>query len=246
MTVEGRVPLDAQDGVVWRRVEDPALYLGFTLKRFLALRGVEVRGRVRRGEVPEGARLLAVSRSENLGAVVRALEKLSNNFVAEQLLKTLGAERGGAPGTWEKGVAAVGEYLSAVGLPPGSYVLRNGSGLNDTNRFSTRQVVAVLRDAWGRFPVMADYVAALPIAGRDGTTRARMPAAAGRLRAKTGSLAGVGSLSGYVETAAGERLAFSILVNDSPAGYRATVRAIDAVGELLAAAGDPAAVLPPR
>ena len=236
--VQGQVGVGDAERVVWRRVDDPALYFGATLKRLLALRGVEVKGRVRRGLAPEGTVTLATSSSEGLGAIVRKLEKLSSNFVAEQLLKALGAELSGAPGSWPKGVAAVEGYLTEAGLAPGSYLLRNGSGLNDANRFSARQVVTVLRDAWRRFPVMADFVAALPVAGRDGTTRTRMPAAAGRLRAKTGSLAGAVSLSGYVETAAGERLAFSVLVNDfRPGERRAAVRAIDALGEALAAAG---------
>ncbi|HVP14839.1 MAG TPA: D-alanyl-D-alanine carboxypeptidase, partial [Terriglobales bacterium] len=64
-----------------------------------------------------------------LGDVVRRLLKHSNNFVAEQILKTLGAERKGAPGTWPKGVEAVEDFLAEAGLPRGSYVMKNGSGL---------------------------------------------------------------------------------------------------------------------
>jgi D-alanyl-D-alanine carboxypeptidase/D-alanyl-D-alanine-endopeptidase (penicillin-binding protein 4) len=76
----------------------------------------------------------------------------------------------------------------------------------------------------------------LPIAGKDGTTRYRMEGTEGRLRAKTGTLESVTSLSGYVETAGHERLVFSILVNDF-VGRANTVRAVDAVGSALAAAG---------
>jgi len=84
---------------------------------------------------------------------------------------------------------------------------------------------------------MADFMAALPVAGKDGTTRWRMESTEGRLRAKTGTLEGVTSLSGFVETAARERLVFSILVNDFPGRPQLTVRAVDAVGSALAAAG---------
>jgi D-alanyl-D-alanine carboxypeptidase/D-alanyl-D-alanine-endopeptidase (penicillin-binding protein 4) len=89
---------------------------------------------------------------------------------------------------------------------------------------------------------MADFVASLPVAGRDGTIRRRMGGsqAAGMLRAKTGTLDGVTSLSGYVETAAGDRLAFAILVNDVRGGRGGAVRAVDALGGALAAAGRPA------
>ena len=235
--VDGRVPVGSRDQVLYRKIDDPAIYFGATLKRLLELRGVKVTGQVRRASVAVGARLLLVSDSEALGEVVRKLQKTSNNFIAEQLLKTLGAEKKGAPGTWPKGVEAVEDFLAEAGVARGSYVMRNGSGLNDTNRFSARQTVTLLREMWRRFPLMADFLAALPVAGKDGTTRWRMETTEGRLRAKTGTLDGVTSLSGYVETAAHDRLVFSILVNDFPGRAHLTVRAVDAVGSALAAAG---------
>jgi serine-type D-Ala-D-Ala carboxypeptidase/endopeptidase (penicillin-binding protein 4) len=238
--VEGRIPAGSRDQVFYRKVDDPPAYFGATLKRLLELRGVKVSGQVRRGVVPADARLLTVAESEALGEIVRRLEKTSNNFIAEQLLKTLGAEKKGAPGSWPKGIQAVEDFLAEVGIPRGSYVMRNGSGLNDTNRFSARQTVTLLRDVWRRFPVVADFVAALPVAGKDGTTRWRMEATEGRVRAKTGTLEGVTALSGFVETAARDRLVFSILVNDYAGRAHLTVRAVDAVGSALAAAGRPA------
>jgi D-alanyl-D-alanine carboxypeptidase/D-alanyl-D-alanine-endopeptidase (penicillin-binding protein 4) len=235
--VEGRLPAGSRPQVFWRKIDDPAAYFGSTLKRLLELRGVKVTGGVKRGLVPPQARLVAVAQSESLAEIVRRLDKTSNNFVAEQLLKTLGAERKGPPGTWPKGVEAVEDFLAEAGIPRGTYVMKNGSGLNDTNRFSARQTVTLLRDMWRRFPVMPDFLAALPVAGRDGTIRFRMDGTEGRLRAKTGTLDNVTSLSGYVETAARERLVFSILVNDYPGRAHLTVRAVDAVGGALAAAG---------
>ena len=235
--VNGRLPVGAGDAVFYRKIDDPPAYFGWTLKRLLELRGVKVSGKVRSGAVPPTARLLAVADSVSLGEIVRKLEKTSNNFVAEQLLKTLGAEKKGAPGTWPKGVEAVEDFLAEAGIPRGAYVMKNGSGLNDANRFSSRQTVTLLREMWRRFPVMADFLAALPVAGKDGTTRWRMEGTEGRLRAKTGTLESVTSLSGYVETIGHDRLVFSILVNDFPGRAHATVRAVDAVGSALAAAG---------
>jgi D-alanyl-D-alanine carboxypeptidase/D-alanyl-D-alanine-endopeptidase (penicillin-binding protein 4) len=237
IVVEGRLPVGTRDQVFWRKVDDPPVYFGHTLKRLLELRGVKVMGQVKRGGVPPTAKLVAVAESEALGEVVRKLQKTSNNFMAEQILKTLGAEKKGAPGSWAKGVEAVEDFLADAGIPRGAYVMKNGSGLNDTNRFSARQTVTLLREMWRRFPLMADYLAALPVAGKDGTTRWRMDGTEGRLRAKTGTLETVTSLSGYVETAAHERLAFSILVNDFPGRAHLVVRAVDAVGSALAASG---------
>jgi D-alanyl-D-alanine carboxypeptidase/D-alanyl-D-alanine-endopeptidase (penicillin-binding protein 4) len=222
-----------------RKIDEPALYLGHTLRRLLELRGVSFRGRVRTGEVAEGARLVHVEESDSLAEIVRGLNKTSNNFVAEQLLKTLGAEAKGAPGTWAKGVAAVEDFLAEVGLERGAYLMKNGSGLNDTNRFSARQLVAVLRAMWARFPLQPEFIASLPVAGRDGTIRWRMEGteAQGRLRAKTGTLENVTSLSGYVQTAGKRTLAFSVLVNDFPGRASGAVRSVDAMGSALAASG---------
>jgi D-alanyl-D-alanine carboxypeptidase/D-alanyl-D-alanine-endopeptidase (penicillin-binding protein 4) len=239
--VEGRVPLGARPQVVWRKIDDPPAYFAATLRRLLELRGVKVSGRFRLGPVPASAKLLHVAESEPLGEIARRLNKHSNNFVAEQIVKALGAQVKGPPGTWPKGIAAIEEFLAEAGIPRGAYVMKNGSGLNDANRFSARQTVTLLRAMWRRFPVLAEFLSSLPIAGRDGTIRWRMGGsqAEGMLRAKTGTLEGVTSLSGYVETAAGDRLAFAVLVNDFTA-RRGIVRAVDAVGGALAAAGRPA------
>jgi len=239
IVVEGRIPAGSRPQVVWRKIDEPALYLGHTLRRLLDLRGVKTTGRVRVGDVPEGARLVHVAESESLAEVVRRLNKTSNNFVAEQILKTLGAKVKGAPGSWAKGIAAAEEFLADVGVQRGAYVMKNGSGLNDTNRFSARQLVTLLRAMWARFPLQAEYVASLPVAGRDGTIRFRMEGseAEGRLRAKTGTLEHVTSLSGYVQTAGGRTLAFAVLVNDYSGRAANVVRSVDAIGTALAASG---------
>ena len=243
--VDGRVPLGSRPQAVWRKIDDPALYLGHTIRKLLQLRGVAVTGRVRVGEVPPGAKLVHVAESDSLAEIVWRLNKTSSNFVAEQLLKTMGAEVKGAPGSWAKGVAAAEEFLAEVGVPRGAYVMKNGSGLNDTNRFSARQLVTLLRAMWARFPLQAEYVSSLPVAGRDGTIRWRMEGteAVGRLRAKTGTLENVTSLSGYVETAAHRTLAFAVLVNDYPGRAHAGVRSVDARGAALAASGGSPAAL---
>jgi D-alanyl-D-alanine carboxypeptidase/D-alanyl-D-alanine-endopeptidase (penicillin-binding protein 4) len=239
IVVDGRLPLGGRAQVFYRKIDNPTFYFGYTLKRLLEARGIQVQGRVRRGAVPAGARLLYVHQSEALAEIVRRLNKHSNNFMAEQLVKALGAEAKGPPGTWPKGIEAIEDFLAEVGLPRGAYVMKNGSGLNDANRFSARQTVTLLREMWKRFPLMPEYLTALPVAGRDGTIRWRMEGtdAAGRLRAKTGTLEGVTSLSGYVETRGHQHLAFAVFVNDYPGRHSAIVRAVDAIGSAMAATG---------
>jgi serine-type D-Ala-D-Ala carboxypeptidase/endopeptidase (penicillin-binding protein 4) len=239
IVVRGTVPATGQS-VVYRRIDQPPLYYGHTLKMLLEQRGVHVRGKVRVGSVPEHLHLLYVASSETFDLVLKRMNKTSNNFIAEQLMKALGAEMKGAPGSTAKGVQATEDFLEKeVGLPRGSYVLKNGSGMNDTDRFSPAQMARVLKTMAERFPFSAEYLSSVPIGGKDGTLKWRFEGSdvAGRLRAKTGTLENVCALSGVVQTAGGETLAFSVLVNDFSGRTGPVVQTIDAVGTALLASG---------
>ncbi len=240
LEIRGTVPSDKGTWSVWKRIDEPALYFGSTLKMLLVQRGVKVKGKVRLGVASSNARTLYVAQSETLDIVLKKLNKFSSNFVAEQLIKTMGAEARGVPGTTLKGIDAVEEFLEKeVGLARGTYVMKNGSGLNDTNRFSAAQTNRLLLAMARRFPVMPEYLSALGIAGKDGTLKYRFEGseAVGRLRAKTGTLESVSALSGYVQAVNGERFVFSILVNDFPGRSGTVVQHIDALGAAVAAMG---------
>jgi D-alanyl-D-alanine carboxypeptidase/D-alanyl-D-alanine-endopeptidase (penicillin-binding protein 4) len=243
IVVEGRIPKGAEPVVLFRRVGDPTFYYGQTLRLMLKKRGIRVSGRVKRGAAPESAVLLQSYESPSLAEIVRDMNKVSSNFIAEMLVKTLGAELKGSPGSWAKGLEVAEDLLGELGLPRGTYVLKNGSGLNDTNRFSARQMATLLGAMWKRFPVAAEFVASLGIAARDGTMRLRMEGtdAAGRLRAKTGTLEHVTALSGYVQSLGGERFVFSVLVNDWSGRSAPIISSIDRLGVMLAAIGAPEA-----
>ncbi len=226
----------------WRKIDNPPMYFGQTLKHMLGMRGVRVKGRVRlaAAPIPRDAKLLHVSQSETLDVIIKRLNKVSSNFVAEQLIKTLGAEVKGAPGTHAKGIEVVEEFLAReVGVPRGTYVMRNGSGLNDANRFSAAQVNKLLLYSVQSFPTMPEFLSSLGIAGKDGTLRWRFEGsdAVGRLRAKTGTLENVSALSGYVVAVGGERFAFSMMANDYPGRAGPVVRGLDAIGAAVASLG---------
>jgi serine-type D-Ala-D-Ala carboxypeptidase/endopeptidase (penicillin-binding protein 4) len=243
LTVEGVVPLEKGVWSVWKKVDSPPLYFGYTLRSVLNARGIKVKGRIRTGETPRSARMFFTSQSETLDMVLKRLNKTSSNFVAEQLLKTLGAELKGQPGTSAQGAQAVEDFLSSeVGLPRGSFIMRNGSGLNDANRFSATQTVALLEYMWRRLSLTPEYISALPIGGKDGTLKYRFEGtdAVGRLRAKTGTLENVTALSGYVQAVGGERFAFSIMVNDFAGRVSQVVQHLDTLGAAVAAVGSTA------
>ncbi len=243
LEAKGMVPHDKGAWSVWKKIDQPALYFGFTLKALLVQRGVKVKGRLRQGVVPYGQKMLHVAQSESLDIVLKRLNKNSSNFIAEQLIKTLGAEVRGTPGSHAQGISVVEDFLEKeVGLARGSYVMKNGSGLNDANRFSAAQSNRLLVHMIERFPVMPEYLSALGIAGKDGTLKYRFEGsdAVGRLRAKTGTLETVSALSGYVQAVGGERFVFSVMVNDFAGRAGTVVPHIDALGAAVAASGSPA------
>lgn len=244
----GRLPIGSGEVHTWRKIDDPGLYFGHTLKRFLSMRGISVKGTIRRGTAPTantgdiGPITLVLHRSRTLDSVLKHVNKNSSNIVAEALVKTLGAKVYGTPGTWKTGLYAIERYLDAeVGLNPGTYVMKNGSGLNDVNRFSTHQINQLLLAMWRRFPTSPEFMSSLGIAGHDGTVQFRMAdtPAAGRLRAKTGTLENVSALSGYVQNIGGDKWAFSIVANDFPGRAGKIVPLLDAIGAAIAGQGNP-------
>lgn len=242
--VAGRVPVGSLPTTAWRKIDQPAFFFGQTLKALLERRGVKVKGRVRRAATPRDAQPYLLHLSETLDVMLKKTNKSSNNFMAETLLKALGAQATGQPGTWADGVAAIEEFLSReVGIPLGTFVMKNGSGLNDTNRFSAAQLCKLLRYMHAHFPLAPEFLSSLPIAGKDGTIHTRMEGtdAAGRLRAKTGTLENVSSLSGYVETVGGEALVFALVVNDFSGRLGPVINGVDAVGIAVAGFGQPGA-----
>ncbi|HEY3451469.1 MAG TPA: D-alanyl-D-alanine carboxypeptidase/D-alanyl-D-alanine-endopeptidase [Myxococcales bacterium] len=242
--VAGRIPLGSLPTTAWRKIDQPTFFFGHSLKALLERRGIKVKGRVRRGAAPKDAQPYLLHQGETLDVVLKRVNKNSSNFMAEQLVKTLGAQATGSPGTWADGISAIEDFLSReVGIPLGTFVMKNGSGLNDTNRFSAAQICKLLRYMHAHFPLAPEYISSLPIAGKDGTIHTRMEGtdAAGRLRAKTGTLENVSALSGYVETVGGEPLVFSLMVNDFQGRLGPVINGIDAVGIAVAGFGQPGA-----
>ncbi len=199
-----------------RRVTNPVAHFGGSLMQMLKMRGITVKGRMRQGVTPESARALWTDLSPSLREVINVLNHHSSNFVAEMLLKSVGAHVYGAPGTTQKGLSAVASVLEReMGIPQGSYIMGNGSGLNDVNRFTTAQLTRLLRNMANDPVVGPEFVASLAVAGAGGTLSHRMTqsAAQGRLRAKTGTLLGVSALSGLVDTPSHGPVVFSMMVN---------------------------------
>ncbi len=213
--VRGSIPAGGRMGTYRVPVTDPTAFAAGAVAAEFGRQGIAIAGGIRRGATPPGATLLARNLSPPLGEAIRRLNKVSNNFVAEQILKTLGAEAHGAPGTAGKGVRAVRDFLVSIGVPATEFALADGSGLSRENRISPRALVVLLEAAYKDFRLRPEFMASLAVFGVDGTMRKRRRerAAARRVRAKTGILRGVHALSGYAAAENGETLAFSVLMN---------------------------------
>jgi D-alanyl-D-alanine carboxypeptidase/D-alanyl-D-alanine-endopeptidase (penicillin-binding protein 4) len=173
--------------------------------------------------------------SPPLREILPALMKPSQNQIAEILLRTIGLERGGL-GTADSARKIVGQQLLAWGVQPDGFVIRDGSGLSDQDLLTPETIVRVL-DRIQRDTAFATYYNAMPIAGVDGTIDTRMKGtpAEGNVHAKTGTLAKARSLSGYVTSADGERLIFSILANNTTTPGSAVTHVADEIAASLAA-----------
>ena len=215
ITVSGSVPAGSGTRVHYRSLDDGPGYFGAVLRDLLESAGVEVLGSVVSGTAPAGARTLVVHESKPLSLVVRDLNKFSNNFVAEQLLKAMAAHTGGAPGTTAGGVEVLNAHLRAAGADSGSFRIEDGSGFSRNNRLTPRAIVAVIRGAMSEFTTGYEFAASLSVSGTDGTLSDRMgyPELQSAVRAKTGLLDGVTAISGVMENGSGEEVLFSIIVN---------------------------------
>jgi len=219
--VSGRISPRAGEGTFWRSVEDPVAYAGAVIAHQFREAGIEVAGPVRYGTMPPAAHVIAEQFSRSLSEIVYDMNKLSTNFVAEQITKHLGAKRFGPPGSTEKGVAAIEDFLATIGVPKGSAILENGSGLSEASRISSSQLVRILVAAYRDPKLRMEFVQSLSVLGVDGTMKewGRMaPGLVGNVYAKTGTLDGVSTLAGYVPMPGQRLAAFAILANGLPKG----------------------------
>lgn len=217
-----------------RRVAQPAVAAARTLTKRLEKAGVAVSGSPGKGRVPSGWVLAYTEYSPSLATVLKLMNKPSDNFIAEEIAKGLGA-RFRNTGTTAAGVRVESAFLRSSGVSGTAFRLHDGSGLSHGNRLTAGSVVRLLRVMWRRSYGTA-YYQSLAVAGRDGTLSDRMrgTSAQGNVHAKTGTLTGASCLSGYATAANGRRVVFSILMNRPGLSIYAAHGAQDAIAVAIA------------
>jgi D-alanyl-D-alanine carboxypeptidase/D-alanyl-D-alanine-endopeptidase (penicillin-binding protein 4) len=246
-------------------VEDPAEFTAAAFRQALLSRGIKVTGGAEsRHKFPlgngnfaaerqqplklvpgdftsiaapvEGRRVLAAHMSVPMVEEIAMVNKISLNLHAELLLRLLG-KLYGTGGSFEQGSRVVRQFLADAGIGDTDFFLYDGSGLSSDDKITPRAFTRLLSYAstqpWG-----VEWRETLPVAGVSGTLDGRFKNSPlkGRIWAKTGTLAEVNTLSGYVSADSGRMLAFSILVNGRYPGSDVEEQAIDRIAEAIAAA----------
>lgn len=206
-------------------IHDPSMYAGTVFTDLLKARGIQVSGSTVRDASTrqQYARADAATKAQwqvlcifetPLPTAINRCNKDSMNLYAEAFCKRLGATVG--QGSWQNGTTVVGRFLKELGVPDGDFHLDDGSGLSRENAVTADAIVRVLMHNYYSSAKSA-FIDSLPVGGMDGTLRKRFTGTVrGRVFAKTGFIANVSALSGYLKTRGGEWYAFSILMNDIP------------------------------
>lgn len=264
LEVSGSIPLDDRGYNGGVGISHPALLFVYLLRASLAQHGVIITGKSRtagavnqslltvgatlstakaNADPPLSAAIEITSRqSPPLSEVAAHTLKPSQNLYTELILRTLGkvvpppsSAANGVRTAEDSGIEVVKSFVKEAGLNPDALVLTDGSGLSRNDMVTAAATVQLLT-FMSKHKYANALRDALPIAGTDGTLRNRFKGtvAENNLRAKTGSLASAASLSGYVTTAAGENLVFSIIVNNYPSDVEPRTICIDPIAVLLA------------
>ena len=214
-TFSGAFPLSCGERIWHLSVLDHSRYFAAAFGALWEASGGRWNGSSREGVAPADARRIALHESAPLADVIRDVNKYSNNVMARQIFLTLGTETSGRPANAARAAAAVRNWLDDRGLAMPELILENGSGLSRQERLTAKGLARLLRDAFAG-PLMSEFVASLPLVGVDGTMRKRS-GAAGNAHIKTGLLAEVRAVAGYVHASSGRRYAVAAIINHANA-----------------------------
>lgn len=198
---------------------NPLRYAQDWVKHSLKEQQITLNGNVIQGSLPASVVVLASQKSKPLQQLMADTLKPSDNVFADSIFLHTTSILNGSPLNWLQANTVAKRFLEQqTGVNLSQAVLVDGSGLSKQDRVSAKQTVDLLSYIYTHFPITYEFIAALPVSGQDGTLQDRFKSATqqGLVRAKTGTMTGILSLSGYLSAANGHTLAFAIYINRNP------------------------------
>jgi D-alanyl-D-alanine carboxypeptidase/D-alanyl-D-alanine-endopeptidase (penicillin-binding protein 4) len=193
--------------------QEPRLYAKSIILYLLNKYDIKLQGVVKFEERGASRYHFSLHESPMLKELITLQLKNSSNLIAETLLKTLSREKYHQPGSFAQGVSIIKAKLAEAKFDTSRLNIVDGSGLSRYNLISPAQLAALLNKIYFELSVSPELIYALPTAGIDGTLKARLVNYLGKVRAKTGSMGGVSTLAGYLQTKSNKMLSFVIMLN---------------------------------
>lgn len=243
IVLTGYLPMKSSPVTEDINVYDPARYFLTLLKERMEFSRMLVLGTLEEARVPQNAKLFYTF-NRPYGQVIVNLNKTSDNLSAEMTLRAMAYRFFGKPATPENGIKLVDSLITLSGLKYKDYRIVDGSGVSHYNLVTTELLLNVLKYIYYSRPMLFGILYnSFPNAGVDGSLEKRMKntLAFNNLHAKTGSLSGVNSLSGYVTAQNKHLLAFSAIIQNYVGSAQRAIKILDEVGRILAESGAPEA-----
>ena len=210
-TVSGNILSISDKDTLFRNIHDPTRFTGQLFQQMLFKKGKKINS-IKKGAVTQEAKLITFHKSKPLLPIIENLMVKSDNLTAELLIKTLGFEANKKEGNWKNGLEEVRKFINdSVGIDTANFSIQDGSGVSRYNYGSPSQYIDLLKWAYNNEDIRDQFINTLPNSTPEGVLNKRgLP---NKVYAKTGSLSGVTTLSGYIFTNSGEIVVFSILMN---------------------------------
>jgi len=210
-TVSGNILSISENDTLFRNIHDPTLFTGHLFQKMLFEKGKKINS-INKGSVTENAKQITFHKSKPLLPIIENLMVKSDNLTAELLIKTIGFESNKKEGNWKNGLEEVRTFIhDSVGIDTANFSIQDGSGVSRYNYGSPSQYIDLLKWAYNNKAIRDQFISTLPNSTPKGVLNKRgLP---NKVYAKTGSLSGVTTFSGYIFTVSGEIVAFSILMN---------------------------------
>lgn len=197
-------------------IQNPFLYIKSLINKLLKENNITFKGKILLGKISKNSILIKSEKSKSIAQILADTLKQSDNLYADSLFLHAAGTLNGSPINWKYAQILIKKFLKqTTGNSLDNATIVDGSGLSRLNFVTPQQTVKLLHFLYQRFPLSYEYIAALPVSGRDGTLQNRLtkPTEQGLIRAKTGTMKGILSLSGFLYTANAHTLAFAIYIN---------------------------------